>query len=67
MLIFSSYYNVGLTANEEEIVAASSYPLQCIVISLKGQFFEHADGLVGVSRSAQKESSVVNSLDLRKY
>ena len=45
----------------------SVYPLQCIVISLKGQFFEWADGLVGVSLNSDLESSQINTLDLRQF
>lgn len=39
--------------------------LQCIVISLKDNFYTQSDALVGVFRDRQKESSGVLTLDLR--
>jgi len=40
---------------------------QSIVISLKDQFYENADVLVGVARDKPKESSAVYTLDLCAY
>eukprot|EP00727_Mastigamoeba_balamuthi_P006668 m51a1_g2621 putative structural maintenance of chromosomes 1 (1212) ;mRNA; r:535957-540279 len=40
---------------------------QCIVISHKDQFYERADALIGVTRDAAKQSSVVYTLDLSQY
>ena len=45
----------------------SVYPLQCIVISLKGQFFDWADSLIGVSTDREQESSQINTLDLSRF
>ncbi|KAH7817231.1 Structural maintenance of chromosomes 1, SMC1 [Monocercomonoides exilis] len=50
-----------------QMMDISRYPLQCIVISLKGQFFEWADLLVGITRNIEKESSDVYTVDLRQY
>ena len=44
-----------------------SRDFQCIVISLKDMFFEHADGLVGICRDVESLSSKVLTLDLRQY
>lgn len=41
--------------------------LQCIVISLKDTFYTKADGLVGIFRNQDKESSGSLTLDLLKY
>ncbi len=41
--------------------------LQCIVISLKDTFFTKADGLVGVYRNQEEESSGTLTLDLTTY
>lgn len=41
--------------------------LQCLVVSLKDQFFEKADGLVGVFNDVRVQSSKTLSLDLRSY
>jgi len=41
--------------------------LQCIVISLKDIFFEHADALVGIYKDKEQQSSYVLTLDLSDY
>lgn len=41
--------------------------LQIIVISLKDQFYEKADALVGVYKDRKEESSGILTADLRKY
>ena len=41
--------------------------LQCIIISLKDTFYTKAQGLVGVYRDQEKESSGNVTLDLTKY
>ena len=40
---------------------------QCVVISLKDMFFEHADMLIGVCKDVQTISSQVLTLDLNAY
>ena len=44
-----------------------SRDFQCIVISLKDMFFEHADSLVGVAKDVDTLSSKVLTLDLKGY
>lgn len=44
-----------------------SREFQCIVISLKDMFFEHADCLVGVCKDVETLSSQLLSLDLSGY
>ena len=44
-----------------------SKDFQCIVISLKDMFFEHADSLVGICRDVDSLSSKVLTLDLKQY
>merc|ERR1711991_1205335 len=44
-----------------------SKEFQCIVISLKDMFFEHADSLVGICRDVDSLSSKVLTLDLKQY
>jgi structural maintenance of chromosome 1 len=44
-----------------------SKDFQCIVISLKDMFFEHADCLVGVCKDVEALSSRMLTLDLKKY
>ena len=44
-----------------------SKDFQCIVISLKDMFFEHADSLVGVCRDVDTLSSCILTLDLKQY
>ena len=44
-----------------------SRDFQCIVISLKDMFFEHADSLVGVAKDVETLSSQVLRLDLKGY
>jgi hypothetical protein len=44
-----------------------SRDFQCIVISLKDMFFEHADSLVGVAKDVNTLSSKVLTLDLKGY
>jgi structural maintenance of chromosome 1 len=41
--------------------------LQCIVISLKDIFFEHADALVGIYKNKEEQSSHVLTLNLEPY
>lgn len=40
---------------------------QCIVISLKETFYEHADGLIGVYRDQALDCSRTLSIDLNQY
>ena len=44
-----------------------SKDFQCLVISLKDMFFEHADSLVGVCKDIDMLSSRVLTLDLSKF
>jgi len=44
-----------------------STDFQCIVISLKEMFFEHADCLIGICKDIETCSSQVLTLDLTKY
>jgi ABC-type multidrug transport system ATPase subunit len=44
-----------------------SKDFQCIVISLKDMFFEHADSLVGICRDVDTLSSCILTLDLKGY
>jgi RecF/RecN/SMC N terminal domain len=44
-----------------------SHDFQCIVISLKDMFFEHADLLVGVCKDVPNQCSRVLTLDLKEY
>eukprot|EP01038_Epipyxis_sp_PR26KG_P004825 gene4825-6760_t len=44
-----------------------SSEFQCIVISLKDMFFQHADCLVGICKDIDSQSSQVLTLDLRRY
>jgi len=44
-----------------------SRDFQCVVISLKEMFFEHADSLIGICKDVDSLSSEVLSLDLSKY
>lgn len=44
-----------------------SRDFQCIVISLKDMFFEHADSLVGVTKDVQQLSSKIYTLDLKAF
>jgi len=48
-------------------VKQQSRHFQCVVISLKDMFFEHADSLVGVCKDVDALSSQVLTLDLKKY
>ena|ERR1700744_2223751 len=41
--------------------------LQCVVISLKDNFYTKADSLIGVYRDINNERSGVLSIDLQKY
>ena len=42
-------------------------PLQCIVISLKDQFYEKAGALVGIYKDRKTESSGVLHVDLTRF
>jgi structural maintenance of chromosome 1 len=42
-------------------------PVQCLVISLKDNFYDRADALVGVYREIKEDSSKCLTLDLSKY
>ena len=44
-----------------------SKDFQCIVISLKEMFFEHAESLVGVCKDVEILSSKVLTLDLKAF
>jgi len=44
-----------------------SRDFQCIVISLKDMFFEHADSLVGVTKDVDQLSSKIYTLDLKAF
>ncbi len=44
-----------------------STDVQCIVISLKNSFFEHADALIGIYKDKQETTSRTVTLDLSKY
>merc|ERR1711991_368427 len=44
-----------------------SKEFQCIVISLKDMFFEHADSLIGICRDVESLSSKVLTLDLKQF
>jgi len=44
-----------------------SQDFQCVVISLKEMFFEHADCLVGICKDVQSLSSRILTLDLTQY
>jgi structural maintenance of chromosome 1 len=44
-----------------------SKDFQCIVISLKDMFFEHADSLIGVCKDVNTLSSQILTLDLKKF
>ena len=44
-----------------------SKDFQCVVISLKDIFFEHADALVGICKDVDKLSSKILTLDLNAY
>jgi RecF/RecN/SMC N terminal domain len=44
-----------------------SHDFQCVVISLKDMFFEHADILVGICKDVETLSSKVLTLNLRDY
>ena len=44
-----------------------SSSFQCIVISLKDIFFEHADSLVGVCKDASKFTSKIHTLSLKDF
>lgn len=44
-----------------------SRDFQCVVISLKDMFFEHAECLVGICKDVQALSSQVLTLDLKQY
>jgi DNA repair ATPase RecN len=44
-----------------------SKDFQCVVISLKDMFFEHADILVGICKDVDSLSSKVLTLDLRPF
>jgi len=44
-----------------------SRDFQCVVISLKDMFFEHADCLVGICKDVDSLSSEVLTLDLSRY
>lgn len=41
--------------------------LQCVVISLKDTFYHKADGLIGIYKDQDEETSGSLTLDLRKY
>ena len=44
-----------------------SKDFQCVVISLKDMFFEHADILVGICKDVESLSSKVLTLNLKTY
>lgn len=44
-----------------------SADFQCIVISLKDIFFEHADSLVGICKDVELMSSKILTLDLNRF
>lgn len=44
-----------------------SKDFQCIVISLKDMFFEHADSLIGVCKDVNTLSSQILTIDLKKF
>jgi structural maintenance of chromosome 1 len=44
-----------------------SRDFQCIVISLKDMFFEHADSLVGVAKDVDEQSSKIFTLSLKAF
>lgn len=44
-----------------------SREFQCVVISLKDIFFEHADSLVGVAKDVEELSSKLYTLDLKTF
>ena len=44
-----------------------SRDFQCIVISLKDMFFEHADSLIGVTKDVNQLASKIYTLDLKAF
>ena len=48
-------------------VKSRSKDFQCIVISLKDQFYHEADSLVGIAKNCATTSSISLTVDLTKY
>lgn len=59
--------NINLRKVCNYIRQRSQSDFQCLVISLKDMFYEHADSLVGICRDVGTNSSRTLTLDMRRY
>jgi structural maintenance of chromosome 1 len=59
--------NVNVSKVSSYISRRSSESFQCIVISLKDQFYSKADSIVGIYRDKKLNCSKTLTLDLTKY
>ena len=55
------------TDNCADIMCCAGMAVQSIVISLKDNFYEKADALVGVARDADTAASATYTFDLTRY
>ena len=59
--------NINLRKVCHYIRQRSQTDFQCLVISLKDMFYEHADSLVGICRDVGTNSSRTLTLDMSRY